>query len=191
MKTSLIIIENFYSNPYEVREFALKQEYETKPYSPGGRTKQSFLTTTTKTCLEQLILPHAGKITFFSLDCGCFNYTIANSISEWKSGQVHTDSVFDWAGLCYLTPDAPAGTGTSILLNKKVKTLNLENRKLQEKIGNDWQDLTKWEVHDIVGNKFNRLVLYRGQLAHAPMLHFGNDIHTGRLTQVFFFKTEH
>ena len=40
----------------------------------------------------------------------------------------------------------------------------------------------------MIGNVYNRLVLYRGDLFHRSLQSgFGNSVETGRLTQVFFF----
>ena len=50
--------------------------------------------------------------------------------------------------------------------------------------------MSKWEVVDVVANKFNRLVLYRGDLFHSSLDYFGKDKYDGRLFQTFFFNTE-
>mgnify|MGYP006891309455 FL=1 len=55
---------------------------------------------------------------------------------------------------------------------------------------NDYQDYTKWELVDTVGNVYNRLVLYRGDIFHASLDYFGHDNESGRLFQTFFFSTE-
>ena len=49
----------------------------------------------------------------------------------------------------------------------------------------------EFELQDAIANKYNRLVLYRGDLLHRSLLSgFGNSIETGRLTQVFFFDID-
>ena len=42
----------------------------------------------------------------------------------------------------------------------------------------------------MVGNVYNRLVLYRGDMFHRSLEYFGNDKNDGRLFQTFFFNTE-
>ena len=54
----------------------------------------------------------------------------------------------------------------------------------------DGRDYTKWELVDTIGNVYNRLVLYPGDLFHASLDYFGKDLETGRLFQTFFFNTE-
>ena len=51
--------------------------------------------------------------------------------------------------------------------------------------------LNKYKFEDVIGNKYNRLVIYKGDMFHASLEYFGSDIHTGRLFQVFFFNTAH
>ena len=53
----------------------------------------------------------------------------------------------------------------------------------------DCQSNNSWQLVDKIGNVFNRLVLYRGDLFHKPLKSFGNDLQSGRLVQVFFFDT--
>ena len=62
--------------------------------------------------------------------------------------------------------------------------------ELLDKLNMDGQDYTKWELVDTIGNIYNRLVLYPGDLFHASLDYFGKDLETGRLFQTFFFNTE-
>jgi mannosyltransferase OCH1-like enzyme len=52
-------------------------------------------------------------------------------------------------------------------------------------------DYTKWEMVDRIGNVYNRLILYRGDLFHVSLDYFGQNIQDGRLFQTFFFNTEY
>jgi hypothetical protein len=61
---------------------------------------------------------------------------------------------------------------------------------LLDTINNDGQDYTKWDLVDVVGNKYNRAVFYKGDLFHASLDYFGKDINDGRLFQTFFFNTK-
>ncbi len=55
----------------------------------------------------------------------------------------------------------------------------------------DGYDYTKWDMVDYVANKYNRIVMYRGNLYHASLDYFGNNLENGRLFQTFFFNTEY
>ncbi len=61
VRTNLIITDNFYSNPDEVREFALNQEFDIQNNFPGKRTK-TFLNESTKEGIQKILEPFAGKI---------------------------------------------------------------------------------------------------------------------------------
>lgn len=197
--TSLILQENFYNNPLEVRAFALSQEFTITGNFPGRRTKP-FVTQEIKQAIENLVMPHAGKITWFGdVDansyCGCYQLTYAQD-RTW----IHHDGTTSWAGVCYLTPDAPVTGGTGLFKHKRTNwhacprksdgsmDLELLNKQIQPY---EWQDYTKWDLHDRIGNKFNRLVLYRGDYFHASLDYFGSTPENGRLFQTFFFNTEY
>jgi hypothetical protein len=102
MRFNSLTIDDFYSNPMEVREFALKQDFEVRGNYPGMRTK-SFLNDSIKKRMRDILYPFAGEITWWGGDyTGSFQYTTAADRS-W----IHADSTTDWAAVCYLTPDAP------------------------------------------------------------------------------------
>jgi hypothetical protein len=199
-ETSLLIQEDFYVNPMEVRDFALSQPFDVKGNYPGLRTK-NFVGPGTKESIEKLVEPHAGKITWFGGTenkgdyTGSFQIAYAND-RTW----IHSDGNITWAGVIYLTPDAPVSAGTGLFKHKKTglyqtpkNANNVADFELQSKLieNYEWQDYTKWEMHTMVGNKFNRLVLYRGNYFHASLDYFGNTPQNARLFQLFFFNTEY
>lgn len=62
--------------------------------------------------------------------------------------------------------------------------------KQTEPPGDDFQDMTKWDMVDRFGNIYNRLIMYRADNYHMSLDYFGNNLENGRLFQVFFFNTE-
>jgi len=192
MRFNSITIDNFYENPMEVREFALKQEFKVRGNYPGQRTV-SFLTDALKQKFRQILYPFAGDITWWGGDyTGSFQYTVAADRS-W----IHADSTTDWAAVLYLTPDAPLTAGTGIFRHKRTGWMHYDYKRENE-LGykesappsNEMQDFTKWEMVDRVGNVFNRLIMYRADNYHVSLDYFGQNMHDGRLFQVFFFNTE-
>jgi hypothetical protein len=175
---NLLVIDNFYKNPMEVREFALEQEFQTKGNYPGTRT-QSFATQDLKAIIEKYIEPFTGKITEFPMKPTDYNGSFQYTTSRARSW-IHTDSFNNWGGVLYLTPDAPVTAGTSFYRPKKENT----DTDLYS------QDLTKWELVDQVGNVFNRLILFNSKRFHMSMDYFGTELKDSRLFQVFFFSTE-
>ena len=193
MQISSYIIDNFYSDVDEVRNFALQQEYPVSGNYPGNRTK-SFLNDSMKETIESIVSPFYGKVINWSEDSytGSYQYTTSRDRS-W----IHADQTTKWAGVCYLTPNAPLSSGTGLFkhiptgLTMAPKnpdgTYNIE---LLNQINKDSQDMTKWELVDRIANVYNRLVLYRGDHFHISLDYFGQDINDGRLFQTFFFDTE-
>lgn len=171
MNKRLIIVDDFYTNPHEVRNHALGLNFETFGNYPGIRScpepqsQSDYL----KQYIQKNILHE--KILHWNNEYNtCYQYTTADS-ETW----IHQDET-DWAGVLYLTPDAPIESGTGIY-EPLVDNPN----------GNGLED---WKQIDSVGNIFNRLVLYRGYLYHRSVLPgFGTDKETGRLFQTFFFNT--
>jgi hypothetical protein len=192
MRFNSLTIDDFYADPMQVREFALKQEFKVRGNYPGQRT-ESFLTDSIKQKLRDILYPFAGEITNWGGEyTGSFQYTTAADRS-W----IHADSTTDWAAVCYLTPDAPVTAGTGIFRHKETGWMHFDYKRQndpeyikQAPPGDECQDYTKWEMVDRVGNVFNRLIMYRADNYHVSLDYFGKDLNDGRLFQVFFFNTE-
>jgi len=191
MRVNSLVIDDFYTNPYEVREFALEQDFNVEGNFPGYRTLP-FANDSIKETIGDILRPFAGEITWWEGEyTGSFQYTT----SEHRSW-IHSDSYTDWAGVLYLTPDAPVTAGTGIFRHKKtgLMTWDFESHRNDEYDPESpmetTRDYTKWDMVDRFGNVFNRLILYRGNNFHVSLDYFGKDINDGRLFQVFFFNTE-
>jgi len=86
------------------------------------------------------------------------------TLDDFENKKYHKDD-FDYAGVIYLKPNPPKGTGTSILDGARNKI-------------------------ESVDNKYNRLIAYPAHHIHAPTDLFGNDFTTGRLTLTFFMAKD-
>ena len=201
----LIVIDNFYNNPLETRNYILTQEFSVKGNFPGQRTI-SYATEHLKDIIQKYVEPFSGKITEFpilkdktdlknektndleeEIYNGSFQYTTSRDRS-W----IHTDKWNNWAGVLFMTPDAPLSSGTAFYRFNDGATCEAEGKILNNKDEVDrWsQDFTKWELVDTVGNVFNRLVLFNAHRYHMSMDYFGDTKENGRLFQTFFFSTE-
>jgi len=193
MQISSYIIDDFYSDVDSVREFALKQDFSVRGNYPGPRTK-SFINESVKETIEDVVKPFYGNVKYWGDEeyTGAYQYTTSRDRS-W----IHADQTTKWAGVCYLTPNAPLSAGTG-LFKHKATGLTMAPRKddgsyddeLLAEVYKDAQDMTKWELVDNVANVYNRLILYRGDHFHMSMDYFGQDLYDGRLFQTFFFNTE-
>jgi hypothetical protein len=194
---SLIVIDNFYNNALETREYILTQEFLVRGNYPGQRTI-SFANEGLKSIIQKYVEPFGGKITDFPIPkedgsnaAGIYNGSFQFTTSRDRSW-VHIDGYNNWAGVLYLTPDAPLSSGTAFyeFYDGTQCARDMEILKNKEEIDKYSQDLTKWKKVDQVGNVFNRLILFNANRFHMSMDYFGDSKENGRLFQVFFFSTE-
>lgn len=183
MNVNLIIVDDFYNNPYQVRDYALEQEFSIRGNFPGLRTKP-YINDEIIAAIEHN-MQFAGKITDLMNHDTESSYTGAFQLATATDRTwIHADHYNMWAAVCYLTPNAPHTAGTAFYKHKE------SGQHSRTKENHEGYDYTKWEKFDVIGNKFNRLIIYRGDLFHASLDYFGNNKETGRLFQTFFFNTE-
>lgn len=181
MKRTLLIIDDFYTSPDTVRQYALQQEYSVRGNFPGVRSAP-YLSDDIKSAISH-IMNFAGGVTDWLENGG---YTGAFQLATCGDRTwIHTDYNNMWAGVLYLTPDAPHTAGTALYRHKATG----EHQKVTD--DHEGYDYTKWDQFDTIGNKYNRLVIYRGDLFHASLDYFGDNLQNGRLFQTFFFNTAH
>ena len=186
----IIVIDNFYKNAQQVREFALSQEFKVHGNYPGNRTT-SYANEILKSIIQTYVKPFGGNITDFPINESTYNGAFQFTTSRDRSW-VHIDGFNNWAGVLYLTPDAPVTAGTGFYRFKDGTTCETDMKLLANKSETDKfsQDMTKWQLVDSVGNVFNRLILFNSKKFHMSMDYFGTTKEDGRLFQVFFFSTE-
>ena len=79
MRVNTVIIDDFYDNPEEVREFALQQDFGVDGNYPGHRTV-SYLNDGIKETIGNIIRPFAGEVTYWGGEySGAFQYTTAEN----------------------------------------------------------------------------------------------------------------
>lgn len=182
-RESIIVVDDFYSDPYTVREFALAQEFVESPsYHKGKRTPRQFLFPGIREEFERLL---RRKITLWEEHAhnGVFQIcTAADPI-------VYHSDLQTYAATIYLTPNAPLDGGLRTLRSRVTGALRdpPQGRISQLTYTNNLLDPTKWETVDQVGNVFNRLVIFDAKLLHAAGTYWGHDDRSGRLFQMFFF----
>ena len=179
MNVHLIIVDDFYQDPDSVRNYALSQEFSVKGNFPGARTVPYLPDDV------QLAISHhmqfAGGVTDWLVESGysgAFQLATAGD-RTW----IHADHYNMWAAVCYLTPNAPHTGGTGFFRHRDTGEFMRSSQDHQA------QDYTKWDLFDVVGNRYNRLVIYRADLFHASLDYFGSTPEDGRLFQTFFFNT--
>jgi hypothetical protein len=178
MDINTIIIDNFLDNPDIVRSSVMQIDFTRVGQYPGLRSDRADYDYEeyVKSKIENIL---NKKIKEFKLDSFAFQLCLEED-STW----IHMDHDAEWAGVLYLQPTAPIAAGTGIFRHKESKIY----RGPSDHAATNDDD---WELITLVGNVYNRLVLYQAPLYHRSLVAgFGNDKETGRLTQVFFFDLD-
>lgn len=201
-KFPLICVDNFYKNPEEIRQFALKQNFFVSGNYPGKRTENIDLLN------KDIFQQFCEK--FFSI---CYDRTISNfeidtrfwlttSLSEnpkspKNNGWIHTDN-YHLGGVIYLSPGLDLNLGTTFY--EQIKKIDKESQfNYNKAVSNFYCNGKDYEFDKMIlehnshytetakiGNVFNRLVSFDASTPHSPSHYYmGKDI---RLAQVFFVK---
>ena len=177
-------IDNFYDEPDKVRELALNQTFEFHPNNhKGKRTEKVFLFDGLKETFESILNQKIKNWNNYPVN-GCFQICIGGDQLVY-----HVD-LQEYAGIIFLTPDAPPSSGTSFYRSKYTKKTKVGSKGDEIVFKNGFLDCTEFELVDTVGNVYNRLVLFDAQMIHAASTYFGNNLENGRLFQMFFFDLE-
>jgi hypothetical protein len=178
------IVDNFYEDPYAVREYALQQEYFDDPGYIGRRTRTQHFVPGVKKAFEEIMGTKITEWESYSMN-GRFQHNFAGEQLVY-----HCDDQM-WAAMIYLTPDAPPSCGTSTFRHKETKVHHSSHPDIMKSFNQKtFLDKTPYEVVDVFGNVFNRLVIFDGHLIHAASEYFGSDINDCRLWHMFFFDAE-
>ena len=198
---SIVVVDDFYTYPEDIREIALTLDYSPSNWHKGKRTKSKLILDGTKEKLEKILGKEIIGWTEKHGYCGVFQYcTPADPLVFHYDHQSH-------AAVVFLTPNAPVTSGTAFFRHKtqpwltralevgKDDVASEEQRIALEKkyIGsehNDFLDSTKWEEIDRIGNKFNRLAIWDARLIHAASQYFGQNVYDSRLFHMFFFDVK-
>lgn len=195
------VINDFYDNPDAIRKFALAQKYKFRHEEgdigyvyPGCRTKDLFELDKN---LQEKIFKKFVSI-FHISEHDRMQWAISSSFQivseQYKQGVIHTDTNTIFAGVLYLTPNAPLDSGTS-LFRKNVTfsqgkyQLASDQNEVRFKSGEIAMDTSFHSMFDEVvriNNVYNTLILFEGDTFHAANNFFGNTLQDSRLAQVFF-----
>lgn len=194
------VISDFYTNPDEIRKYALAQKYtychEMKDIGyvfPGSRTKelrdlsQSLYEKVCKKLISVFHIPEHDVMRWR------INTSFQIVEGEYESGLIHQDQNTVFAGVLYLTPNAPLDSGTSLFkknasydeeLYWKLIKENDERFKRKEPIDFSYHSMFDEVVR--VNNVYNTLILFEGDIHHCANQFFGQTKQDSRLAQVFF-----
>jgi len=180
---SFLVVDNFYTNPDAVRSFALQQNLVAHPNNHKGiRSDEVYRFPGLKERFETLLGTKIRAWERYGTN-GCFQMNIAGEQAVYHNDQQQ------YAGVLFLTPNAPGAAGTKFYRSKcGVRKPDDSNHASVFQGG--FYDSTRFEQLDVVGNVYNRLVLFDAKLIHAADTYFGKTKEDSRLIQLFFFDLE-
>ena len=183
MKLNTLVIDDFLDDPDEIRNLLIegmkKVSFNIEGAYPGKRTPP-----VDNPGYKNMIVKKLHEVLPFKIEMKTWSFSFQLSLSSDTVATLHVDPT-KWAGVLYLTPNAPLESGT-LLFKEDVELV----KKLRDYDGPlPAEGEVKAEVMSVLGNVYNRLVLFRGrEIPHrSNLVGFGDCLENGRLTQVFYF----
>lgn len=201
MYQSIIIIDNFLTDPEYFRETARKMDF---PYQeemsnfPGRNSLQRLDAPDIDETIAEIV--NEPLVPLRNLSHAKFRLTLKDDVGRAK---VHLDNS-QWSGILYLSKDDDVQSGTDFF---KHKATNLDtallsqediqrlgwgtpenaNSEINNIIKRETNDDDKWEHIMRVPMKYNRLLLLRPWLWHTAGPGFGTNLDNGRLVYLLFY----
>jgi hypothetical protein len=216
MQKDIIIVENFYEDPFKVRDYALN-ELKNNSYLPYG--SPTWKATKTKKWNEcpfkssDILIQNIETIINEKIDIDLWRSDYPeHGSNEDNLHSVEFEKNSKWNCVFHIKPitgqklghgvhnhvtDVWNGVGEDgwvglIYLNpnapKDTGLFLWEN--INKNNNYNWMTSSEnWVLIDSLGSVFNRLILCRGKMPHSGADGFSNDDENGRLYQTFFFRT--
>ena len=207
----VICVDDFYDDPYKIRDFALSCEFS-KPDGnyPGERTVPLYQINPAffrSFCNRLFSLyfhyPENNGVDGVGWSIDTYFQKIypfhEDPTSPLNSGWIHKDNGFACAGVIYLNPDSYSNAGTSFYkLKKDIFHVDADYELRNELYAEEELDLDEYKTQQQkvnnqyiktveVGNVFNRLAFYGADIPHKENCFVASDTEP-RLTQVFFVE---
>ncbi|WP_300618066.1 DUF6445 family protein [Dokdonella sp.] len=197
MPTSIVVVDDFLSNPHEVRDLALRLTYPDQEGAFPGRNSLERIN------LDGLV-PQVSRMVgepLRLLDPPQSHAKCRITLAADKGrAKVHVDQSY-WSGILYLSLPEHCRGGTDFFRHRRTGTergpTNLEELRAMgyssmeemhsDIIEKDSNDDEAWELTMRVPMRFNRLVLLRPWFWHTAGEAFGNRLENGRLVYLMFF----
>ncbi|MDJ0624861.1 MAG: DUF6445 family protein [Candidatus Caenarcaniphilales bacterium] len=204
MRQTYIVVDDFYKNPEQVRQFALAQEFKSPSYGtgyPGLETEPCDLKALMP--IMQSVSKIVGKKIGWDPESvqGMFRL-MDKHLMDTRNNLIHTDPC-RWTGIIYLSLAEHCKGGLSLFRHKEtgltrlhpqndekvlwaMNKYNMNYEQLTHWFYKQSLDLDKWIETDFISCQFNRLLLFDGGIFHGIIQLFGDSKENSRLSQHFF-----
>ncbi len=198
---SFRIVDGFYDDPDQVRDFAIHCAYKKPLISSTPSLVSDQRHPKTKETLEKIASLVGAKPNWKEIEelrafwgqsgCGEFQLSLKHLNGR---GQPHSHKNGQWVGIVYLNTPAQCREkiGTYILRHNPTglchiaKATDVQYQQLIQ----DAEDESKWTVLAAPEMRFNRLFLFDSRYFHATSAGFGDSLSNGRLIQIFNFTSK-
>jgi hypothetical protein len=202
---SLIIIDNFYDNPHEIREQALSLSYKEKPDAtyPG---KEAFVNdydwSSTRNRLSRYIDEDVSKQGPKNPPFIQGKFRLALAEDQIKRPDLVHEDVQKWSAVIYLSLPEHCQGGIGLYKHKESgylastdywfqntfqESLKKSPHILKEDVRNHFKNQNNWEKIGELPMLFNRAIILMAHCFHGSTGVFGTKAENGRLTQHFEF----
>lgn len=202
------VVDNFFPHAKAIeianRCFNKKKWILGKPYTkelwPGMRTKKALK----KNELEEVELWAKQQVNKDSLWVAESDKVIVNSNwailvgSDEGDARPHVDNrqLCEYGAVLYLSQNPKPKSGTSFYRLRYANgaaggnIVNAPYHNLVDALKTDSLPPNAWYEDVAIENKFNRLILFKGNIAHSASGYFGKDKRDKRLAVTFFWRTK-
>ena len=204
MRTAIFVIDNFYSNPRTLIKKAKSLKFSEPEDLVGWRTNKGLLPEN----IIDLIYSKSGLVVKSMqmpqgtpYDNGTIFLSLSSGAKKERPG-IHWDlPLNEMLCLVYLSEGIPSECGTSFYQHRKTglenapttkdaKRLKQSKSQLESIIQRDRYINKRFIETERIGYKFNRALIFPSRRLHAASQHFGKNIESGRIFQVFSFKVK-
>ena len=195
------VCDNFFNDPYNARNIALKAEYHSLKDEflanssswPGFRSYHVSDFLTDKMVSEVKYYTKNQSLTLESIS---FQYITG----DYGEGWVHTDSSALYTCMVYLAVDSPSYSGTEVCDycsefkdagGKARRDFYNDNRNFLKRYNYDSMTRrhnSRFDPIATIAHRFNRFVLFESRLYHRAQKYFGTCMENSRLSLIAFLK---
>ncbi|MBC6438834.1 MAG: hypothetical protein GDA49_00145 [Rhodospirillales bacterium] len=202
MKSSCMIVDDFFDNPAAARRTALGLDFPPAPkgvYYQGRNSRQSMAWPNHEAMFSNIL---GQQLVALGQSHGCVRVTLADD--PRPSGRVHCDPGAAWAGIIGLSRDEDWQGGTDFFIHKRTGSdrAPINDEEAQRLYGKPTprdalidvldpakgENMEEWEHSFTLPLKFNRCILFRPWFWHSSGDGFGDSVENGRLVLLLFFK---
>lgn len=194
LEKDLVVVDNFYNKPDTIRDYAINNlNFAPSGYHKGQRSDR-FILDGTKEAFEHILGREIYNWNHPNYANGVFQFCTKEDPIVY-----HVDTQ-TYAGLVFLSPNAPLTSGTATYKSKVTGAARFSNEEMGSDLFNktftgygdtiNFYDGSSFELVDRVANVYNRLVLFDSKTIHAATEYYGSDINDSRFFHLFFFDVK-